>query len=452
MTLDLKEFSAEALAWIEKNRPAGMEAEVYVDRDEERSAELSRGGELDSISQASGEGVGLRLLHHGRMGFAASGGLSLDIVKDLYAKVIAQLPSLEEDKNKGFASPLAVKTDPELSATLWDESLFTRHWDEILPRLEAMAPQARAQDKRIESIVRIGYTESRGEVLVCNTLGVNSWERGGSASISLSALGKQGDETQVGSDFQSARRVKDLDFDRVARVAGERTKVLLGGKKLPGAKRAIVFDPWIAGEILELVAGLLCADQVQRGKSLLAGKLGKKVASSLVSFDDDPRRPYGLSSSLFDDEGLTTAAKTMIEGGVLKEYFYDTYTARKDDRATNASAGRGSYKGLPGPASSNFYLRPGKQSREAILEDTKDGILVLDIMGMHMADPISGEFSVGISGLAIKNGKLSSAVKGAMVSGNLLDLLGRIDAVGSDLTFYGAIGSPTFRVAGLHVA
>jgi len=191
---------------------------------------------------------------------------------------------------------------------------------------------------------------------------------------------------------------------------------------------------------------------VQRGKSLLAGRLGKTVASPLVSFIDDPRLPEGLASSLFDDEGLPTSRKIMIERGVVREYFYDTVTAGREKKAGNACAGRGSYRGLPGPGSSNFFLAPGKQSRAAILGDTKDGILLLDVMGMHMADQISGEFSIGVSGLHVENGRVGGPIKNAMVSGNLLELLSSIDAVGDDLTFHGGMGAPTFRVAGLNVA
>jgi PmbA protein len=171
-----------------------------------------------------------------------------------------------------------------------------------------------------------------------------------------------------------------------------------------------------------------------------------------VTFVDDPRRPAGMASSLFDDEGCPTRKKVMIENGVVREYFYDAYTANREGRASNACAGRGSYRGLPSPGSSNFYLAPGKTKREELMAQTKDGLLVLDIMGMHMADPISGEFSVGVSGLAVSGGAATHPVKSAMISGNLVELLDRVDLVADDLTFYGSLGAPTFRVSSMTVA
>lgn len=449
----LAELARETLAWIRAKAGAGVEAEVYLARGEDRGVEM-RQGELEGFQQDRAEGAGLRLLRGGRLAFASAGGLSPDTLKGLFLAAEAQLDHLEPDPARGFAAPLGPPgaSDAALAASLWDDGLFRVPLQDFLPRLKEMEREALGGDKRLRSVLRAAYGESRGEVVVANTLGALAEERGTSASVGMSSLSEEGGETQVGSAFDSARGGAVLDFGRVARDCAWRSSALLGSRKLPGGRRAVVIDPWVAGELLDLVSGLLAADQVQRGKSLLAGKLGNKVASENVRLVDDPRRLGGLASSLYDDEGNPTFAKTMVDRGNLREYFYDTYTANRDGRATNASASRGSFKGLPGPASSNFYLAPGEISREKLLADTNDGILVLEIMGMHMADPISGEFSVGVSGLAIEGGRLAGPVKGAMISGNILDLLSRIDAVADDLTFYGSLGAPTFRIAHMTVA
>lgn len=453
MSIELKALVGEALRWIESRKIPGLEAELYVSRSEERSIER-RDGKPDEIANASAEGVGLRLLSGGRMGFASAGGLSLATVQGLFDRILTELPHLSPDPLRAFPvkGERALVDDAKISETLWDDSLFTESWDQIVPRLEKLEAQVRAGDKRISSVLRAGYSENRGEVVVANSSGVTAWERGASASVGVSAMAEDDGELQVGSAFDSQRRKSALDFDRVGREAAERTVALLGAAKMPGGRRSVVFDPWVSGEFLELIAQLLCADQVQRGKSLLSGKLGATVGSALATFIDDPRRPGGLASSLFDDEGCPTIKKVAIEAGVVKEFFYDTYTAARDRVKSNASAGRGSYKGLPGPGCSNFYLAPGKTSRDALIGSTKDGILILEVMGMHMADPISGEFSVGVSGLAIQDGKLGRPVKNAMISGNLLELLSGIDAVADDLAFHGSLGAPTFRVAALAMA
>jgi PmbA protein len=386
------------------------------------------------------------------MGFASAGGISAEGVQDLYRKAREQLAYLEPDSCKDIPRPEPRSCDQALADSLWDGGLFAAPLDEAVARLAEAGAAALSRDSRLSVTLRAGYGESRGEVVIANSRGVLTSDRGSSASVGFSNLAREDGEVQVGSASQSACRASALDFGRVADQAAGRAAQLLGGRKLAGAKRAVIFDPWAAGDVLDLVANLLCADQVQRGKSLLAGALGRKVGSDLATFRDDPRRLGGLGSCLHDDEGCPTSAKTMIDAGVLKDYFYDTYTARKDRRCGNASAGRGSYKGLPGPTHTNFYLEPGTLTRESLIGGTRDGLLVLEIMGMHMADPVSGEFSVGVSGLSVADGRLGAPVKKAMIAGNLRDLLARIDAKADDLTFYGSLGAPTFRVAQMSVA
>jgi PmbA protein len=448
--MNLRSFAGELLDWIRGQEP-GLEAELYLARGEERGVEM-REGRLDNVQHGSCEGAGLRVLRDGRVGFASAGGISAEGVKDLYRKAREQLAHLEPDPCKDIPLPGAQAPDQALGDSLWDEGLFADPLDGAIARLAEAGAAALSADSRLSVMLRAGYGESRGEVVIASTRGVLTSERSSSASVGFSVLAREDGEVQVGSAYQSSCRAAPLDFGRIAEQAAGRAAQLLGGRKLPRADRAVIFDPWAAGDVLDLVANLLCADQVQRGKSLLAGALGRKVGSDLATFRDDPRRLGGLGSCLHDDEGCPTSAKTMIEAGVVKNYFYDTYTARKDGRPGNASAGRGSYKGLPGPSHSNFYLEPGAITRERLIEDTRDGLLVLEIMGMHMADPISGEFSVGVSGLSVTDGRLGAPVKKAMIGGNLRDLLARIDAKADDLTFYGSLGAPTFRVAQMSVA
>ncbi len=214
----------------------------------------------------------------------------------------------------------------------------------------------------------------------------------------------------------------------------------------------MVFEPWVAVEFLEVLADLLSAEEVQGGRSLLAGRMGKKTASPLVTLRDDPRRPGGPASARFDDEGVPTRDKALVEGGVLRALLHDTATAARDGAASNGCGYRDGWSGLPGPGPSNLFLAPGTMGRDALIGGTKDGLLVLEVLGTHMVDPVSGEFSVGVSGLEIEKGAIARPFKGAMIAGNLLDLLARVDAVADDLVFHGSFGSPTFRVSALDVA
>ncbi|MBI4349389.1 MAG: TldD/PmbA family protein [Elusimicrobia bacterium] len=447
---ELRDVGERTLDWLRREAP-GAEAELYLSRVVDRGLEL-REGRLETLHESVEEGVGIRVIEGGRGGFAFCVGLERATIEASCRRLLEQLSFLPPDPHKVVPEGQPAFIDRTIAATLLDEGLLEGSIDSRLDAMRGLEAATRRADPRVGRVLRVGYGESRGVVSILNTRGVSAHEEGTSCGVSVSAVAEAAGEVQVGSAASSGRRYADLDFDRTARDAAFRTTALLEGKKLPTARRSIVFDPWVAGELLELVAGMLSADSVQRGRSLLGGKRGKRVGSALATFVDDPLRPGGPATSFFDGEGVPTRRKVPIDGGVVRDYFYDAQTASKDGVAPNGSAGRSSYKSLAGPGSSNFYLEPGALTREALFEDTKDGILVLELMGMHTADPVSGEFSVGLSGVEIRGGVLAGAVRGAMLSGNLLDLLDRLDAVADDLSFYGACAAPTFRVRDLTVA
>ena len=449
MNAGLNPLAREAVAWM-KAESSETQAELYLSHGEDRSISR-RDGERDGIEASESAGAGVRVARDGRVGFAAAGGADLAGIKELYARALEQLPYAEPDACRVLPGLQPIVEDAALSSTLWDDALFTASWESVEERLAQAEAAARAES-HISRIMRVEYAESRGAVVIAGTSGLFASERGGSASVSFVVAAESGAETQLGESYRAARIASALDFAAAGREAGRRASALLGARRAKGGKRSVLFEPWVAGEFLELLAEMLSADEAQGGRSLLAGKIGKRVASPLVTLRDDPRRPGGLGSCLFDDEGLPTRDKAMIGAGVLREYFQDTSTSVREKRASNGCAYRESYTALPAPGASNLYLAPGALTREALIADTASGLLVSEVLGMHMVDPVSGAFSVGVSGLQIEKGVVTKPVKGGMMSGNLLDLLARVDGVASDLTFSGSIGAPTFRVSSLDIA
>ena len=262
----------------------------------------------------------------------------------------------------------------------------------------------------------------------------------------------QGAETQVGYGFHAARHARDLNIQGVIDKTVRQTLALLEGKQVPSGRYDLLLDPWVAAEILGLFAEALKADEAQRGKSFLADKRGRRVGSEAVTLIDEPRRKRGVASALFDAEGVPTANRTLIERGLLNDFLYDAATAHRAGRASTGNASRGSYKSLPEPGASNFYIRPGALAPEALMRrDVARGLYVHNVMGLHTVDTVSGDFSLGIMGEFIDQGVRTHGVRGVTIGGNLLDILMNVDAAGSDLTFAGGMGSPTLRVRDISV-
>jgi len=448
MSADLEALAADAVGWMRARSPE-TQAEIYLSRSVERSL-ARRDGVREGLESAESLGAGVRVIRDGRVGFASAGGVDGDTLRALWRRAVEQLPQAAPVAGRALPTASTQAGDPAFDASLWDESLFTRPWDELEARLSAAEASASAGGKT--RVLRSEFSEGRAEVVIANTSGLAARERGGSVAVTVSAATEDGGETQVGEGYRSARRFDATDPAAAGAEAAFRALAGVGARRTRSGKRAVAFEPWVAVEFLEVLSDLLSAEEVQSGRSLLAGRLGAAVASPLLTLRDDPRRPGGPASARFDDEGVPTRDKALIERGVLREFLHDSATAAREGVRSNGCAYRGDWSGLPGPGASNLFLAPGAMTREALIAGTKDGLLILEVLGTHMVDPVSGEFSVGVSGLEISGGALGRPFKGAMIAGNLLDLLSRVDAVADDLSFHGGFGAPTFRVASLDVA
>ncbi|HEX4047959.1 MAG TPA: metallopeptidase TldD-related protein [Elusimicrobiota bacterium] len=448
MSEDLEASAAEAVSWM-RARSTAVQAEVYLSRTRSRSLARRDGGR-DGLETARSLGAGVRVVSEGRVGFASAAAADAETLRGLWSLAVEQLPHAEAEPRRRLPAPEADAPDAAFDSSLWDESLFSRPWEELDARLGEAESAASCGGRA--RVLRSELEETRGEIVIANTLGLLARERGGSASVSVSSAAESGDESQVGEGFRESRRFDALDPSAAGAEAARRALASIGARRTRPGRRAVVFEPWVAVEFIELLADLLSAEEVQGGRSLLAGRLGRKIASPLVTLRDDPRRPGGPASARFDDEGVPTRDKTLVEGGVLRAFLHDSATAAREGAPSNGCGYRDGWSGLPGPGPSNLFLAPGILSRDALIGGTKDGLLVLEVLGTHMIDPVSGEFSVGVSGLEIERGALARPFKGAMISGGLLDLLARVDAVADDLAFHGSFASPTLRVSALDVA
>lgn len=448
MNADLEALALEALDWARAASPE-TQTELYLSLSRDRSL-ARREGEREGVESAESLGAGVRVIRDGRAGFASAGGADPATLRGLWRRAVEQLPHAASVPGRALPGPIPSPADPAFDASLWDESLFARSWEELEARLAAAEEPAAAGGKA--RVLRSELSESRGEVVVANTLGLLARERGGSAAVFVSSAAEDRGEAQVGEGFRAARRFDAVDPAAAGAEAARRATAAIGARKVRAGKRTVVLEPWVGVEFLEVLAELLSAEAVQGGRSLLAGRLGKPIGSALVDLRDDPRLAGGPSSARYDDEGVPTRDKALIEGGILREFLHDSATAARAGLPSNGCAYRAGWSGLPSPGPSNLYLAPRPLSRDKLLSGTKDALLIMEVLGTHMVDPVSGEFSVGVSGLEVSSGELGRPFKGAMIAGNLLDLLSRVDAVADDLIFHGSFGAPTFRLSSLDVA
>jgi len=203
--------------------------------------------------------------------------------------------------------------------------------------------------------------------------------------------------------------------------------------------------------LLETFSVIFSGEYLLKEKTLLKGKVGEVIASELISIIDDGTLKDGFMSFPFDAEGVKTSRKVLVDKGVLKGFIHSLYTAKKLKENPTGNSVRESFRALPSCQVSNFYIEAGDMEMEELLSAYDEVFLVLDLMGLHTADPVSGDFSLGASGIIYKRGKKEKSVRELTISGNILELLKSVKGVGKDLTFYANIGSPSLLVEKLTV-
>jgi PmbA protein len=327
-----------------------------------------------------------------------------------------------------------------------DSSLLATPADALAHRLRALERRLRRFDRRLTKVLHLAFDEDIEESLVANSTGLDARWTSGSVGFSLEVLGEHRGDTQVVWDGRTRRRWADLPVETVVDEAAERLVRGFGAGALPSGRWPVLLSPRAAVDLLAFAADALSARAVQRGRSCFAGRMGRPVASPLVTWIDDASCAEGAVTAPVDDEGVPTFRRVLVEGGRLIDYFHDTETSTRDGRARPGSADRESMGSPPVPGPSNMFWMPGRLRRDELIAGTPRAFWVEEMLGLHTADPVSGSFSVGASGFRVERGRLGRAVRGVTLAGNLLDLFRQVDAVADDVTWFGAFGAPTVRV------
>src|SRR4030042_1390050 len=423
------------------------EFEIYGASSTNNELELFN-GQIDNLTFAETKGLGIRIFKDKRVGYSYTSILdeynidkcidrAFSNSKITFQEEFNYLPLESEFKNsKGIID----------KKILFSEDFFNFDIKQKIQLAKKLEILAKKKDKRVTGINNLIYDDSLDEVMILNSTGFFDSYRTTSAFIYLSVISKEKDDTSTGDFFGYSRSPGDFNLDEIAANAVNRSVWLLGGKKIKSQVVDIILDPFIAAQFLGIIASIVTADTVQKGKSLLKDRIGDKIFKGDFDVIDDGTLSYGLASKPFDGEGVPKGKTVIFENGILKTYLYNTYTARKDKKFSTGNAVRASYKSTPEVGVSNFYLKPSKISLEKIIKYVDNGFYVIDIIGLHSGtNPISGQISVGAKGLWIDKGSFSKPVKEVTIATDLLSFCKSIDKIGDDLRFMpsgGYIGSP----------
>ncbi|HUW63396.1 MAG TPA: TldD/PmbA family protein [Spirochaetia bacterium] len=440
---DILDTLEEVLALVE----AGAQGEAYLQRRQKLSVEV-REGRVETLQQAGDHGLGLRVIKDSRLGFAYTTDLSREGLARVAAAATANAAAAARDEYRQFPAPAA----PVEGLFLYDAAVRQVPVAEKITLALEMEKVAREEDQRVSIIESSVYQDEEVEVAVANSGGLRQTYRAANFAAYLSLVASQDGDSQTGFALEQSLRYSDLNARKVGREAAQRAVGQLGARPVQSREMTVCLDPYVTGGFLGLVASALTGEAVLKGRSLFAGRVGQQVAADGVTLIDDGTLAGGVSSAPVDDEGVPTNRTVLVERGRLNGFLHNTYTAARLGGKSTGNGTRGSFKSTPETGVTNFYLEPGQVDPATLMGDVAEGFLVTEVLGMHTANPISGDFSVGATGRLIRNGKLAEPVRGVAIAGNVMDLLMGIEGVANDLRFLGGVGAPTVRVKRMHLS
>jgi PmbA protein len=448
------ELSRPALAAVAERivgeARAGEEVEAFVGWARDTAVRVY-GGEVESLSSAESEGVGIRVVLGDRQGFAYAGSLDAAVVADTLNEARDNAGFATPDEAVGLAGPDGV-TPPALD--LWrDELDALPAADKVSLALE-LESRARAGDPRIRQVESANYGDAMSEVAIASSTGVRASHRRTGCHLSVWVIAGQGDDTQTGGGYSVGRSAADLSVDEAATDAVERATRMLGSRKARSARLPVVFDRRVTSTVLGVLAGTFSGEAVLKGRSLFAERLGEEVAGADVVLVDDPTNPAAFGASVYDAEGLACRRNVLIDAGVVSRFLYDSYSGRRAGTASTGSAVRAGFKSGPGVGCRAVSLQPGTRSMDEILAGVGHGLFVQTISGVHSGvNPVSGDFSVGAEGLMIRDGKLAEPVREITIASTLQRMLRDVIEIGGDLEWLPGIAAGlTLAVDGISLS
>lgn len=416
---------------VEAATAAGAsDAEAWAEGSRQREVRV-HAGEVESLTEASGRGLGIRAWIGDRTGYAYGTDLTDSGLTDLAAAAVGA--SRVADGDEFSAAPEPAPGPAAEIEGLHDAAVGLTETADVIDLAKRIERTALDRDPRVSGVEEVVYVDEEGTAAIATSRGVSGAYVASAAYAFLQAMATEDSEIQTGLGFGVGRSPRDLDAEAIGIEAGDEASSRLGATKPESRTCPVVLSERVTASFGGLTGSALCADEVQRGRSPFADRLGEELAAPAFVLADDGLDPGGLASAPFDGEGTPRGRTPLIADGKLLAYLHDSYTARRGEASSTGNASRSSYRSAPSVSTSNLVLESGELSLDQLLREAGDGVYVTEVAGLHSGvNPVTGRFSVGASGRAIRGGELAEPLREFTIAGDLLGTLAAVRAVGSE--------------------
>ena len=432
---------------VEAALKAGADAAEAVSAERTSLSVTVRQGHLEDVEQEEARDLGLRVFVGKSQAVVSGSDLSPQARARLVERAVAMARLAPEDVYAGLAPQDRLFKGPEPDLALFDPTELSA------TDLEAAAGSAEAAALAVSGVTNSdggSAAWSSGAWRMVTSDGFTGGHRSSGFSLSASVIAGEGAGMERGGEGRTTRWLADLpQTASVGAEAGARAVARLNPRKLDSQTAAVIFENRIAISLLGPLVGAISGPAVARGVSFLKDKLGHQVFAPGICLTDEPHRLKGLGSSPFDDEGVTTVQRSIIDDGRLTTWLLNASSARQLGLETTGHASRG-LAGAPGVSTHNLTLQPGLESPEALRKAVGKGLFVTSMFGPSL-NANTGDWSVGVSGVWFEDGELAYPVNEITVAGNLIDIYSRL-VPASDLELRGSSNAPSLLIDALAIA
>jgi PmbA protein len=419
---DLRQLAADIVAYARKKGASDCVAEVS---EGDGHAVSVRQGEIETIEYNRDKGLSVTVYLGQRRGNASTSDFSKQAVHDTVDAALNIARFTAEDDCAGLPD-----TD-QLAFEYQDLDLY-HPWginvDQAVELARECEQAAFAADKRIVNSEGASVNANQGSFVQANSRGFSGGYSSSRHSVSCSVIAGKGNGMQRDYWYSVARNAAEiLKVEEIGRIATERTVRRLKARRLSTMQCPVLFEAPVAASLFGHFVQAVSGGALYRKSSFLAGSLDQQVFSDIVRIEDVPDIRRGLASSPFDNEGVRTRCRTIVEDGVLKGYFLSSYSARKLGMQTTGNAG----------GTHNLIIRPGAQDFAGLLRTMQRGLVVTELLG-HGVNPVTGDYSRGAAGFWVEDGEIQYAVEEITIAGNLKDMYRDIVAIGNDVLVQGS--------------
>lgn len=418
----LREIVADILKYAAAQGASAADAEVSEGVGQTVTVRCE---EVETIEYNRDKGIGVSVYFGKRRGHASTSDFSPQAVRATVDAAISIARFTASDDYAGLAD------EAMLAKQIPDLDLY-HPWDLPVERAIEMAQACENAafdvDRRIDNSEGATVSLQHSHFIYGNSLGFLAGYPSSRHWISCAVIAGKGEAMQRDDWYSSARNADALDApETIGRTAGERAVRRLGAKKIATTQAPVLFEAPVAATLLGHFVSAVSGGSLYRKSSFLVDSLGREVFAPQVVLTEDPLIPRGLASSPFDEEGVTTRRRNVVEAGVVNGYFLGSYSARKLGMQTTGNAG----------GSHNLLLKDTGEDFAALLKKMGRGLLVTELMGQGI-NMVTGDYSRGAAGYWVENGELAYPVQEITIAGNLKDIFRGISAAGSDILARGS--------------